>query len=146
VVRVVAEAPLDQLVSERLVFTTTAQFAPSLRTMPLFRERYRFEEQRRSWRSPCGYRAREPVQPGPSTYLKREVVMPGNIRPALCETIREGKLKHELREASLPALWAVIENPSSENIAAAGVDRKRLGSYLWTCYQASVLFTDGLEH
>jgi hypothetical protein len=146
VVRVLNDAPIEQLVSERLVFDTTTRFAPQLRPVPLFRSRYRFEAERRSWRSPFGYRAREPVQPGVSSYLKPEVRMPGDIRPQLCQAIREGKLRHELREASRPALWAVIDDPSPANVQAAGVDGQRLASYLWTCYQASVLFTDGLEH
>lgn len=143
VVRLVAEMPLAWLVSEKLAFDATTALAPTLRSLPLFKERYRFEEARPSLRRLFGYRARQPLQPGPSTHLKRELVMPGDIRPTLCEHIRAGKLKDELREVTLPAVWAMIEDPTRARADAAGAKPKPLASYLWTCYQASVLFTDG---
>jgi hypothetical protein len=144
VVRVLAETPLALLVSEKLAFDATAALAPSLRALPLFKERYRFEQTRPSLRRLFGYRARTPLQPGPTTHLKRELVMPGEIRPTLCEHIRSGKLKDELREVTLPAVWAMIEDPTRARAQASGAKPKPLASYLWTCYQASVLFSEGL--
>jgi hypothetical protein len=70
--------------------------------------------------------------------------MPGGIRAELCEHIRTGKLRDELRDATLPSVWAMIEEPTRARAEATGVKAKPLASYLWTCYQASVLFTDGL--
>jgi len=144
VVRVVNQAPMSVLTSEELIFRATSSLAPPLREMPLFRERYRFETDDSNPRLKREVQRPEPTQPGPSTYLKREVVLPGRIGHMLCEHIRNGRLRDEIKEASTPAVWQAIENPSREQIEKTNVVRKRFCSYLWTCFQASVLHTDGL--
>lgn len=144
VVRLVSSVPLGHLTSERLAFATTVALAPALRSVPLFRDRYRFEKKLPNWRFARGYSARKPVQPAPSTYLKREVVLKADVARPLCEHIRNGALRHELREATSKAVWAYIESPSGDRMKESGVERKTLASYLWTCFQASVLHTEGL--
>jgi hypothetical protein len=144
VVRVVNNAPLALLVSESLAFSATCANAPQLRSLGLFRDRYRFEEQKRRLRFMRGYAARAPFEPSPSTYTKQEILRPGSVAEQLCEHIRHGKLRAELREASKDAVWAAIEDPSEERLQGTGLPRKKLSSYLWACFQASVLFTDGL--
>jgi hypothetical protein len=145
VVRLVSSGPLRPLVREKLVFAATRAFAPQLANMPLFQARYRFEFK---WPSPSflrGYRARTPVQPAPSSYLRRELRMPGRIAHTLCEHIRQGKLRDELKHATAPAVWSVIEDPSHERVAKIGIERDQLSRYLWQCFQASVLYTEGLH-
>jgi hypothetical protein len=63
----------------------------------------------------------------------------------LCDVIRQGKPAGELRSASNPRIWTVIENPSEANIKAVGTRRSNIASYLWTMAQASILYTDGLN-
>ncbi len=140
VVRVVSNMPLRPLVSEELVFDTLCAFAPQLRDVPLFMARYRFEETLPSLRRPCGYFARTPTQPGPSSYVKRELLRPGPVARLLCEHIRTGPLREELREATRPVVWRVIEKPSKERLDACEIPRRVLSQYLWTCFQASILY------
>jgi hypothetical protein len=144
VVRVVSNAPLSFLVSESLAFSATCANAPQLRRLGLFRDRYRFEEQKRRLRFMRGYHARVPFELGSSTYKKPEIIQPGSVAETLCEHIRHGKLRQELKEASTDVVWAAIEDPSEERLLGTGIPRKKLSSYLWACFQASVLFTDGL--
>jgi hypothetical protein len=144
VVRVVSNTPLHLLVSEELVFATTCALAPQLRRVPLFMARYRFEAKVPSLRHLCGYRSRAPLQPaqGTSGYVKRELIRPGPVARVLCEHIRTGPLREELREATRPAIWRAIERPDKERLDACAVPQRVLSQYLWTCFQASVLFSD----
>lgn len=145
VVRIVSSAPLEHLTSERLVFSTMRSMAPQLEPIPLFKERYRFESKKPIRSFARYYADRAPVQPGPSTYLKREVVLPGDVLGTLCEHIRHGKLREELREVTRPEIWSVIEEPNRGRIDQLPVPRRTFASYLWTCFQASVLFTEPLS-
>jgi hypothetical protein len=145
VVRVVSNAPLQHLVTESLAFSTMCSMAPELRPIGLFKDRFRFEEKKRRLRFMRGYEARTPIDPSPSTYWKRELLQPGAVMQVLCDHIRQGKLREELRAATREGVWAAIEDPSPERVAATGVPRKKLSSHIWACFQASVLFTEGLS-
>jgi hypothetical protein len=63
----------------------------------------------------------------------------------LCGHIRDGKLREELRTLLAPGAWAVIAEPTQQSMLASGLTPVILNELLFTCYQASVLYTDGLD-
>ncbi|HEX6241868.1 MAG TPA: hypothetical protein VFZ61_13260 [Polyangiales bacterium] len=75
----------------------------------------------------------------PGRYIEPERLM------ELAEHVRTGKLREELRSLMQPSVWAVMEQPSFETMIASGVDSLRLTEFMWACYQASVLHTEGLD-
>jgi hypothetical protein len=137
VVRVVHSAPLGQLVSERLLYRATCRAAPQLAALPLAQGHYRFEHS----------------EPRSLTALpERAVAARGPVRSGLDYDsaiqqagayVRSSKLCSELRALSSPRGWAVVDDPRLA-LGSASPDASRLSAYLWTCYQASVLFDDGL--
>jgi hypothetical protein len=144
VVRLLSSTPLQQLSSESLVFSAISQLAPQLTSIPLFNDRFRFEAKGPSPRFAAGYQERQPIARSHTTYLKREILMPGDIAQNLCDHIRNGRLGPMIKECSSAAVWSIIENPKEDRLVASGLPQKVLASYLWTCYQASILHTDGL--
>jgi hypothetical protein len=137
VVRVVHSAPLGQLVSERLLYRATCEAAPQLASLPLAQGHYRFEH----------------TQPRSLTPLPERAVRAGSVRSgldydsALKEAgayVRSSKLCGELRSLSSARGWSVIEDPRLAH-GSMSPDASRLSAYLWTCYQASVLFDEGLD-
>jgi hypothetical protein len=144
VVRLLSSTPLQQLSSESLVFSAIRELAPQLTSIPLFNDRFRFETNGPNHRFAAGYQERQPMARSHTTYVKREIVMPGDIAQNLCDPIRNGRLGPMIKEFSSAAVWSIIENPEEGRIVASGLPQKVIASYLWTCYQASILHTDGL--
>jgi hypothetical protein len=161
VTRVVSCAPLWHLVSERLLAETTWALAPSLRQVPLLGKPYRFIQQRedkkkkreRAAAAPAplpGSEAAPPAAPAEVPAAPAAPAPPDHRPFAPCALeasayIRASKVRDELRELTLPAAWALIEEPSNEHARAAGVERTLLEELFWTYYQAAVLYTDGLD-
>jgi|LakMenE18May11ns_1017448.scaffolds.fasta_scaffold9930369_2 hypothetical protein len=144
VVRLLCSTPLQHLASESLVFAAMSKMAPQLIPIPLFLDRYRFEAKEEHQRFSTGYQQREPLATTKTTYIKKEILMSGNISNTLCDHIRNGSLRALIKELSTSAIWSIIENPSESLIATSEIPRRTICSYLWTCYQASILHTDGL--
>jgi hypothetical protein len=165
VTRVVSCAPLAHLVSERLLAETTWALAPQLRATALFGDHYRFiqeraERKRRSAatqverRSPvartdgalAGTReSPAPSQPAPAFVPPRRLFVSEELAREASAHIMTGKLRDELRALTQAHVWQAFEDPSQERMLATGMGGQRFTELLWTYYQASVLFTDGLS-
>jgi len=157
VTRVVSGTPLWQLVSERLLAETTWNFAPALREVPLFGKPYRFIRQRHDrallQRAP-GAGIQAPPSPPPaleaavrhaSAAAPELPFMSERLAAEACAYIRAGKLREELRAVTQPQVWAVIEEPSQARMRASQLRVVFLNEFIWCCYQASLLHTDGLD-
>jgi hypothetical protein len=161
VTRVLSTAPLWHLVSERLLAETTWKFAPKLRQVPLFGPQFEFITERKNAakRAAAALRAQKPpastpspaTSPATSSHKPKAVdthgvFFPDDARAAeACAHIRTGRLREELRSLTQPAVWAVIEEPTLDRLHASQVMTMRVNEFIWNCYQASVLHTDGID-
>lgn len=174
VTRVVSSAPFWQLTSERLLADTTWELAPALRDAPLIGPPYRFflhrehaAQLKARAAAPAPAQASELVgSPSEPAAPPPAVVAPaaeaassadpvwldgGGARymyrhraQEICAHIRDGKVREELRSLLRPEAWAVIEQPTHETMLTSGLSSVLMTELLFTCYQASVLHTDGL--
>jgi hypothetical protein len=173
VTRVVSCAPFWHLTSERLLADTTWDVAPMLRDQPLLGPPYRFVVHRQRAARAKQQAAQSPRALAPASVAPEppppRVVEPAAPAPAaapsadrwldargtqfmireraqeICAHIRGGKIADELRALLLPAAWAVIAQPTYESMLGSGLSSVLLNELLFTCYQASVLHTDGLD-